>query len=108
MVLAETKEIGYETPKGKELYQTKLVDDIVITYSPLHTQFEFGHKHDIKYTSYSENFHVIPKFKLNFRQINTKGTKKIWVPKEKIIYVGDIPRSTIETPVMVPGLWMLA
>ena len=29
------------------------------------------------------------------------------VPKEKIIYVAYVLNSTVETPVMVPGLWML-
>ena len=38
---------------------------------------------------------------------NQKGPR-IWVPKRKIIYVADILNGTTETPVMVPGQWMLA
>ena len=78
-----------------------------ITYKPLHKKFSFGNTHDIKYTSHSENFYANPKFKQNFRNSNQKGPKKIWVPKEKIIYVADVLNSSVETPVMVPGLWML-
>lgn len=37
-----------------------------------------------------------------------KDPKRIWVPLEKIIYVTDILSSEIETPVMVPGLWVPA
>ena len=50
---------------------------MIITYKPLHKQFEFGHTHDIKYTSSSGNFHAKPKFKQNFRNTNQKGPKKI-------------------------------
>jgi hypothetical protein len=101
--------IGCETPKGKEAYQApKSVDEMIITYKPLHKQFEFGHTHDIKYTSSSGNFRAKPKFKQNFRNTNKKGPKKIWVPKEKIMYVADVLNSEVETPIMVPGLWMLA
>lgn len=35
---------------------------------------------------------------------NHKGSKKIWVPKAKIIYVANILSSQVETPIMVPGL----
>lgn len=103
------KGIGYEKPKGKEPYHSKSVDDMIIKVTPLYSQLEYGHTHDIKYTSttYSTNFHDKPKFKQNFRNSNRKGPKKIWVPKEKIIYVSDVLNSKVETPVMVPGLWML-
>ena len=37
---------------------------------------------------------------------NHKGPG-IWVPKSKIIYVADILNGATETPVMVPGQWML-
>ena len=80
---------------------------MVITYKPLHKQFSFGHTHDIKYTSHSENSYAKLKFNLNFRNSNQKIPKKKWVPKEKIIYVADVLNSSVETPVMVPGLWML-
>lgn len=48
-----------------------------------------------------------PKFVKNSRKTNQKGHKKSRVPKDKIIYVADILRSAIKTPIMVPGLWML-
>lgn len=32
----------------------------------------------------------------------------MWVPKNKIIYVADIPNNKVETPVIVPGLWVLS
>ena len=35
-------------------------------------------------------------------------TKKIWVPKDKIVYVADVFDNKVETPVLVPGLWMLS
>ena len=38
---------------------------------------------------------------------NEKGPKKRWVPKDKIIYVADILSNKVQTPVMVPGLWVL-
>src|ERR1044072_6141134 len=38
---------------------------------------------------------------------NKKGTRK-WVPKDRIIYLAHILNSSIETPVMVSGQWMLA
>ena len=100
--------IGCETPKGKEAYQQpKSVDEMTITYKPLHKQFEFGHKHDIKYTTYSKNFHTKPKLKQNFGNSNQKGPKKIWVPKDKIMYVADVLNSKVKTPIMVPGQWLL-
>ena len=100
--------IGYKAPRGKEIYKPKPVEEMVISYKPLHKQFNFGHTHDIKYTSHSENSYAKSKFNLNYRNSNQKGPKKKWVPKEKIIYVADVLNSSVETPVMVPGLWMLA
>ena len=47
--------IGYKAPRGKEIYKPKPVEEMVISYKPLHKQFNFGHTHDIKYTSHSEN-----------------------------------------------------
>ena len=88
--------IGYEPPKGKETYIPKPVAKMTFTYKPLNKQFKFGHSHDIKYTSHSGNSYA-----------NPKGPKKIWVPKNKIIFVADVLNSSIETPVMVPGLWVL-
>ena len=49
-----------------------------------------------------------PKVIRNSGKTNLKGPKRFWVPKDKIIYVADILCSKVQTPVMVPGLWMLA
>ena len=48
-----------------------------------------------------------PKVVRNSGKTNKRGPRK-WVPKDKIIYVADILSSSVETPIMVPGLWMLA
>src|SRR3954471_13424517 len=56
------------------------------------------------------NYHAKPKFNQNLRKTNKKGSKKLWVPKEKIIFVADILSSKEDKAqnVMVPGLWVLA
>ena len=38
---------------------------------------------------------------------NKKGPKKIWVSKDKIIYVVDMLNSKVKTPIMVPRQWLL-
>ena len=38
---------------------------------------------------------------------NTKGLKKIWVPKKKIIPVAGVLDSNKQTSIMVPGQWLL-
>ena len=80
--------------------------DLVIKRTPLDSHFIYGHTHDLKYTS--NDYSAKPKFKQNFGKTNKQGPKKIWVPKEKIIYVADIFSSKAKTPVMVHGLWMLS
>src|SRR3954470_11900760 len=51
-----------------------------------------------------------PKFNQNLRKSNKKGPKKLWVPKDNIIYVADIlgGKEDKQQNVMVPGLWVLA
>ena len=49
-----------------------------------------------------------PKVGKNSGNTNKKGPKKLWVQMMKIIYVAYILSSKVKTPVMVPGLWMLA
>lgn len=49
-----------------------------------------------------------PKFVKNSRKTNPKGPKKMYVPKDKIVYVVDIFSNEVKTPIMGPGLWMLA
>ena len=45
-----------------------------------------------------------PKVIRNSGKTNHKGPKRLWVPKDKIVYVADILCSRVKTPVMVPGL----
>lgn len=44
------------------------------------------------------------KFSKNSRRTNQKGTKKMCVPKDKIICVADILSSIVKISNMVPGL----
>lgn len=103
------KGIGYEPPSGKFSETPKSVEDMVIKYTPLYSKFKFAHSHDIKYTSSDQKFKDLnkPKFPVNFRRTNPKGPKKIWVPKDKIVYVADVLSNQVKTPVLVPGLWVL-
>ena len=80
--------------------------DLVIKFTPLKSHFTYGHTHDLKYTS--NDYSAKPKFKQDFGKTNKPGPKKIWVPKDKIIYVADIFSSKAKTPIMVPGHWLLA
>ncbi|XP_058751791.1 uncharacterized protein LOC131624887 [Vicia villosa] len=59
------KGIGYVKPKGKEPYQRKHVDDMIIKITPLESHFTYGHTHDIKYTSSSYITNSGEKSKLN-------------------------------------------
>lgn len=103
------KGIGYEPPSEKFSEPPKAVDDMVIKYTPLYNNFKYGHSHDIKYTSSVQRFKdpIKPKFPVNYRKTNPKGPKKMWVPKDKIVYVADVLSSQVTTPVMVPRLWVL-
>ena len=80
--------------------------DLVIKRTPLNSHFIYGHTHNIKYTS--SDYSVKPKFNPSFSKTNKSGPTKMWVPKDKIIHVADIFSSKAKTPVMVPGLWLLA
>ena len=94
--------IGY---KGK-VSQPKKVKDLVIKRTPLYSHFTTGQTHDIKHAGKAS--YTKPKFKQNFGNSISHGPRKIWVPKDKIIYVADIFNSKVETPVLTPGLWMLS
>ena len=52
-------------------------------------------------------FSAKPKLKQNFGNSSKQGPKNVSVPKDKIVYVADVFNSKIETPIFVPGLWML-
>lgn len=49
-----------------------------------------------------------PKFVKNSGKTNQKEPRKLWVPKDKIIYVVDILSNVVKTPIMVLELRMLA
>ena len=49
-----------------------------------------------------------PRFHKNSGKTNVKGPKNIWVTKYKIVYVAYLLHRKVQTPIMVPGLWMLA
>ena len=93
------KILGYNRYQGK-VYTPKKVMDLVIKRTPLKSHFTYGHTHDLKYTS--NDYSAKPKFKQNFGKTNKQGPKKIWVHKDKIIYIADIFSSKAKTPVMVP------
>ena len=38
---------------------------------------------------------------------NTKGPKKIWIPKKKVIPIADVLDTKKKTPIMVPRQWLL-
>ena len=69
------------------------------------THFTYGNTHDLKCTS--NDYSAKPKFQQNFGKTNKPGPKKIWAPKEKIIYVADIFSGKYKTLVVVPELWVL-
>ena len=54
--------------------------------------------------AHTQKFNVAQKLKFirNFGKTNSKGPKKLRVPKDKIVYVADTLCSGVKTPVMVP------
>lgn len=59
--------------------------------------------------AYIQNYYSAqrPKFAKNSVRTNQKGLKKMWVPKDKIIYVAYLFSGIIKTSFMVLGLWLL-
>ena len=108
MVLVEIteEEFDMKLPKGKKHINLSLLRKS-LSHINLYTNNLVLGTHMISNTLHSENSYAKSKFNLNFRNSNQKEPKKKWVPKEKIIYVADVLNSSVETPVMVPGLWML-
>src|SRR4051812_20187148 len=47
---------GYE---GDTSHKFEPVDDLKITYKPLHDQFKYGHAHDIRLTSHAQKFNTV-------------------------------------------------
>lgn len=103
-------EIGYEPSSGEIFEHPKSVDKMIINYPPIYSNFKYGHSHNIIYTHSNQNSKFVfkPKFRENFRQTNQRGPKRIWVPKDKIIYVADVLSSHVKTPTMDSGKWRLS
>lgn len=89
LVILNQKKIIFK-PKPKET---------MIKPKDLYSHFTYGHTHNI-YSAHKPWVHK------TFGRTNHKGPKKMWVPKNKIIYVADILSMQVETPIMVPGLWV--
>ena len=88
------KGIGYDPKEVK----TSSSDQLKSPFS-----YHYTHTQEQKFENARK-----PKVIRNSGKTNQKGPKRFWVPKDKIIYVADILCSKVQTPVMVPGLWMLA
>lgn len=65
----------------------------------LYSHFTYGHTHD-----YAAQKSQVKK---NFGRTRKKGSKKILVPNDKIIYAAYILSGRVETPDLISGLWML-
>lgn len=79
-------------PKGKTFSKPKAKEKA-------HSYFNYAYMYDYPAQQ--------PKFAKNSRKTNQKGPKKLWVPKDKIIYLVDIFISVVKTPIMLSMLWML-
>ena len=86
--------IGYDPKEDK----TSISNQIKSPFS-----YHYTHTQEHKFKNARR-----PKVVRNSGKTNHKGPKRFWVPKDKIVYVADILCSKVQTPVMVPGLWMLA
>lgn len=100
--------IGYKPPSGKRFERPKSVDEMILKYTPLYSQFKYGHAHDLKYTRSGEIFKYAyqPKFQEKIRKTNKRGPKRIWVPKDIIIFVADVLSKNAKTPPLETGKWM--
>lgn len=72
---------------------------MVIKLKVMYSHFTYGQTHD---TYFAQN----PWVDKTSGNTNHKGPKKMWVPKNKKIYILDILSNTIETSIMVHGLWV--
>ena len=87
------KGIGYDPKEDK----TSTSDQLKSPFS-----YHYTHTQEQKFENVRK-----PKVVRNSGKTNQKGPKRLWVPKDKIVYVADILCSKVQTPFMVPGLWML-
>ena len=128
MVLVEIKKkgLGYSEPYGKDkilntkpksLYEHFVPSGTDVRSSdPIHS--EVGQRQPQKknkssrtrsHAQISLEYYVArsPRVFRTSGKTNKRGPRK-WVPKDKIIYLTDILNSSIETPILVSGQWMLA
>ena len=94
-------------PSGTELKCSKQDSS---SYSKSQSQTQKKKNSEPKYRAQIPyDYHVVQNSKgvKTSGNANKKGPRK-WVPKDKIIYVADILHGVTETPIMVPGQWMLA
>lgn len=92
------KGIGNITPRS-EMIDPKPKIQMVIKPKALYFHFNYGYSHDFSTQKYW--------VRKTIGRINKKGPKKIWVPKDKIVYVADILSSQVENPIMVNRLKVL-
>lgn len=91
--------IGYYKPK-KSLLKPKPKNKVKKPRA-MHYHLIYGH-------SYHLYFAHKPWFDQTYGKTNSIGPKKMWVPKDKIIYVADTLNSIDEISIMVLGNWMLS
>lgn len=93
----EKRGISYVPPKNSRVNPNSKQKAI----KPKALQYDFTYGYTRDYSAQK------PWVKKNFGRTNKKGPKKIWVPKDKIVYVAYILSSQVETSILVPRLWML-
>lgn len=85
---------GYESPKHSRV-KTKSKQKATKPKT-MYSHFTYGHTHD-----YAAQKSQVKK---NSRKTNKKGSKKIWISKDKIIYVANILSNKVKILVLVPIL----
>lgn len=90
-------DLGYVSPNHSRVKPKYKQKDTKL--KSLYSYFIYGHTHDY--------FAEKPKVKKNSEKTNKKGSKKLWIPKDQIIYIVDILSNRVETTIMVSGLKML-
>lgn len=83
--MVKKKGIGYVSPKHYRVNSNS--KQKVIKPKALYSHFTYGHMHNHAAQK--------PQVKKNSGKTSKKGSKKIWVPKDKIIYVADILSSRV-------------
>lgn len=83
--------LGYVPPKNSRVKPNS--KQKANKASPIYSHLTYGHTHDDSAQK--------PWVKKSSGRTNKKGPKKIWAPKDKIIYVEDILSNQVETPILV-------